>query len=107
MRLETWHNVITFRQAQAENSPLRFFGSVDDPDLYTWPAPLKLTAMAIQALKDFRPALTIMRIMCNDALEKRHWKDMSAIAGFDLSPNAGSSLRKYTKMGLYNFYDRM
>nr|CAI5851901.1 unnamed protein product [Callosobruchus analis] len=86
-------------QAQAENTAIRFFGVVDDPDLNSWPAPLKLAAMAIQALKDFRPAMTIMRIMCNDALMKRHWKEMSAIAGFELTPNAGSSLRKYTEMG--------
>ncbi|CAH1959988.1 unnamed protein product [Acanthoscelides obtectus] len=91
---------IKLRQAQAENTSIRFFGVVDDPDLYSWPAPLKLAANAIQALKDFRPAMTIMRIMCNDALVKRHWKEMSAIAGFELAPNAGSSLRKYTRMGL-------
>nr|CAH7749860.1 unnamed protein product [Callosobruchus chinensis] len=91
---------IKLRQAQVENKAIRFFSMVDDPDLYSWPAPLKLAAMAIQALKDFRPALTIMRIICNDALMKRHWKEMSAIAGFELTPNAGSSLRKYTEMGL-------
>lgn len=76
---------------------------MDDPDLFTWPAPLKLTALAIQTLKDFRPAMTLMRIMCNDALEKRHWKEMSLIAGFDLTPNAGTSLKKLTMMGLYSF----
>ncbi|CAH1159888.1 unnamed protein product [Phaedon cochleariae] len=91
---------IKLRQAQAENTRLRFFGVVDDPDLFSWPAPLKLTALAIQALKDFRPAMTLMRIMCNDALMKRHWKDMSDIAGFDLTPNAGTTLRKITMMGL-------
>lgn len=45
--------------------------------------------------------MTIMRIMCNDALEKRHWKEMSLIAGFDLTPNAGTSLKKLTMMGKY------
>ncbi|XP_018571400.1 dynein heavy chain 12, axonemal [Anoplophora glabripennis] len=91
---------IKLRQAQAENTPLRFFGIVDDPDINSRPAPIKLTTLAIQILKDFRPALTLMRIMCNDALMKRHWKEMSSIAGFDLTPNAGTSLRKLTKMGL-------
>ncbi|KAJ8944983.1 hypothetical protein NQ318_010185 [Aromia moschata] len=92
---------IKLRQAPGENeTPLRFFGVVDDPELFAWPSPLKLTALAIQALKDFRPAMVIMRIMCNDALMKRHWKEMSMIAGFDLTPNAGSSLRKLTMMGL-------
>lgn len=109
------------RQANAENSKVRFFGAIDDPDLYAWPAPLKLTALGAQRLKEFRPAMTLMRIMCNDALVcstlflnckstesqgqfslkvKRHWKEMSQIAGFDLTPNAGTSLRKITMMGL-------
>ncbi|KAG5885992.1 hypothetical protein JTB14_025387 [Gonioctena quinquepunctata] len=97
---------IKLRQAHAEHSALRFFGAVDDPDLFSWPAPLKLTALAIQALKDFRPAMNLMRIMCNDALMKRHWKEMSAIAGFDLTPNAGTSLTKFTKMGLEGDLDK-
>uniref|UniRef100_A0AAR5PYC5 AAA+ ATPase domain-containing protein n=1 Tax=Dendroctonus ponderosae TaxID=77166 RepID=A0AAR5PYC5_DENPD len=88
------------RQADAENSNVRFFGAIDDPDLYAWPAPLKLTALGTQRLKEFRPAMTLMRIMCNDALVKRHWKEMSQIAGFDLTPNAGTSLQKITTMGL-------
>lgn len=41
----------------------------------------------------------MMRIMCNKALMDRHWKDMSDIAGFDLTPNAGTSLRKMMKLG--------
>ncbi|XP_030765059.1 dynein heavy chain 12, axonemal [Sitophilus oryzae] len=93
------------RQASSEDT-LRFFGAVDDPDLYAWPSPLKLTALAIQKLKDFRPAMTLMRIMCNDALMKRHWKEMSLIAGFDLTPNAGTSLRKMTMMGLEGDLDK-
>ncbi|XP_970084.2 dynein axonemal heavy chain 12 [Tribolium castaneum] len=91
---------IKLRQAQAENISLRFDGIVDDPELVNWPAPLKLTAKAIQNLKDFRPALTMMKIMCNDALLKRHWKEMSEVAGFDMTPNAGTSLRKLMMMGL-------
>ncbi|KAL1506278.1 hypothetical protein ABEB36_005670 [Hypothenemus hampei] len=97
---------IKLRQAAIENTKMRFFGVIDDPDMYAWPAPLKLTALAINSLKEFRPALNIMRIMCNDALVKRHWKDMSLIAGFDLTPNAGTSLRKLTQMGLEHDLDK-
>ncbi|XP_057662093.1 dynein axonemal heavy chain 7 isoform X2 [Diorhabda carinulata] len=82
----------------SNDDELRFFGSVDDPDTNAWPSPLRLTAQAIQAIKDFRPAMTMMRIMCNDALMKRHWKEMSALAGFDLTPNAGTTLFKLTQM---------
>lgn len=88
------------KQAQAEESDLKFDGIVDDPDLHNWPAPLKLTSQSIHIIKEFRPALIMMRIMCNDALLKRHWKEMSEIAGFDMTPNAGTSLRKLMNMGL-------
>ncbi|XP_057662092.1 dynein axonemal heavy chain 12 isoform X1 [Diorhabda carinulata] len=90
----------------SNDDELRFFGSVDDPDTNAWPSPLRLTAQAIQAIKDFRPAMTMMRIMCNDALMKRHWKEMSALAGFDLTPNAGTTLFKLTQMGLEGDLDK-
>lgn len=38
--------------------------------------------------------------MCNSALRDRHWVEMSEIAGFDLMPDAGTSLRKITKFGI-------
>lgn len=38
--------------------------------------------------------------MCNPSLRDRHWAEMSSIAGFDLTPNAGTSLRKITKFGI-------
>ncbi|KAK9875371.1 hypothetical protein WA026_007766 [Henosepilachna vigintioctopunctata] len=94
------------RQAHQENSPLKFKGIADDVDSNNWPAPLKLCSQALQQVKDFRPAMTMMRIMCNDALLKRHWKDMSEIAKFDLTPNAGTSLRKMMHMGLEGDIDQ-
>ena len=37
---------------------------------------------------------------CNPALRQRHWDEMSEIAGFDLTPNAGTTLRKIINMNL-------
>lgn len=37
---------------------------------------------------------------CNSALRQRHWDEMSEVAGFDLTPNAGTTLRKIIKMNL-------
>ncbi|KAL3286286.1 hypothetical protein HHI36_000795 [Cryptolaemus montrouzieri] len=62
------------RQAHQEKSPLTFMGISDDVDSSNWPSPLKLCNQATQLIKKFRPAMTMMRIMCNDALLKRHWK---------------------------------
>lgn len=67
----------------------RFKGTVDDPDILNWPAPLKLCGMSLNVLEEFKPSLIVMQIMCNKALRPRHWKAMSEIAGFNLMPNAG------------------
>ncbi|XP_048523986.1 dynein axonemal heavy chain 7-like [Dendroctonus ponderosae] len=79
---------------------IRFKGTVDDPDILNWPAPLKLCGMCLNILQEFKPSLTIMQIMCNDALRPRHWKAMSEIAGFNLMPNAGTTLRKMVEFDL-------
>ncbi|XP_072386040.1 dynein axonemal heavy chain 7 isoform X2 [Diabrotica undecimpunctata] len=93
-------------RTSTNDDSLRFFGSVDDPDVFAWPAPLKLTYLAMQAIKDFRPVMTMMRIMCNDAIVRRHWKEMSLICGFDLTPNAGTTIRKFMIMGLEKDLDK-
>lgn len=47
-----------------------------------------------QSIKDFHLGVYIVNIMCNPALKDRHWDEMSEIAGFDLTPDAGTTLRK-------------
>ncbi|KAF2899449.1 hypothetical protein ILUMI_06723 [Ignelater luminosus] len=101
---KTYRNKI--RQAQTENQPRKFKGIMDDPDITNQPAPIKLCVKAIQQIKDFRPCLNMMNIMCNDALLQRHWDEMSEIAGFDLTPTAGTTLRKLMNMGLDSEIDK-
>lgn len=72
---------IRLRQLAAEQNPRRFKGSVDDPDILNQPAPVKLTQKVLQEIKEFRPHLTLMGIMCNAALLQRHWDEMSEVAG--------------------------
>ncbi|KAL1514308.1 hypothetical protein ABEB36_003585 [Hypothenemus hampei] len=88
------------RQAQDENLPLRFKGTVDDPDMLNWPAPLKLCGTALNILENFKPSLIVMKIMCNKDLRTRHWKAMSILANFDLTPNTGTTLEKMVNYNL-------
>lgn len=44
--------------------------------------------------------MPIIRIMCNPALTERHWEEMSEFAGFDLTPNAGTTLGKMIDFNL-------
>lgn len=56
-------------------------------------------------IKDFRTGGKIVSIMCNPALRSRHWDEMSSVAGFDLTPDAGTTLRKITNFGINDLLD--
>lgn len=86
------------RQAQDENLPIRFKGTVDDPDILNWPAPLKLCGTALRLIEQFKPLVNVMKTICNPCLRKRHWNAMSEIAGVDVTPNAGTTLKKMMKI---------
>lgn len=94
------------RKLQAEQNPMRFKGSVDDPEFLNLPAPLKLCQTVIQQIKEFRPALRMMSIMCNDALLPRHWDEMCEVAGLEITPNAATTLRKMLAMNLESDIDK-
>ncbi|XP_055844482.1 dynein axonemal heavy chain 12 [Episyrphus balteatus] len=76
------------------NPVCRFRGQTEDPDPEQHPVPLKLCAKMINWIKDFRLGVFMVNIMCNPALRKRHWTEMSQIADFDITPDAGTTLRK-------------
>lgn len=38
--------------------------------------------------------------MCNPALTEGHWEEMSELIGFDLTPNAGTTLEKIIDLHL-------
>ncbi|XP_022919154.2 dynein axonemal heavy chain 7 [Onthophagus taurus] len=96
---------IKLRVLAAEGNPRTFKGSTDDPDPMNYPAPMKLCQKALDQIKDFRPCLTLMDVMCQKALLPRHWAEMSLIAGFDLTPTAGTTLRKLFELNLMDNID--
>lgn len=84
----------------------QFQGQTEDPDPDKHPVPLKLCANMLQSIKDFHIGNIIVNIMCNQALCSRHWEEMSEIAKFDLTPNAGTSLRKIINFKLDSEMDQ-
>lgn len=93
------------KQQIAEGNERRFQGMADDLDVNMQPAPMKLCAQAIAELKEWRPNVQMAHIMCNPALMQRHWDEMSTIAGFDLTPTAGTTLRKIIAFDLWSEID--
>ncbi|XP_076222913.1 dynein heavy chain at 62B [Nomia melanderi] len=86
----------------ATSYPYGFIGSPDDPDPYQQPAPLKLCHQLIEDIKWFKQCLPLLVVFRNPALKQIHWDDMSTIAGFDVTPDAGTTFRKIINM---NFLD--
>lgn len=48
----------------------------------------------------FQEYIPVIGIMCNRGMRPRHWEKMSATAGFDMTPDSGSTLRKVLKLNL-------
>ncbi|XP_026667107.1 dynein heavy chain 12, axonemal-like [Ceratina calcarata] len=82
------------------NKCFKFSGIADDPEPMQQPTPLKLCWQALNDINEFKRYLPLVTCMCNPALQKRHWVEMSEICNFDLTPNAGTSLRKIISFNL-------
>ncbi|XP_043503405.1 dynein axonemal heavy chain 12-like [Polistes fuscatus] len=84
----------------ATNYPYSFKGLIEDPDPFQQPAPIKLAYQINEDIKWFKVYVPLVTVFCNPALRQHHWDEMSIIAGFDLTPNAGTTLRKMIFMDL-------
>lgn len=82
------------KQDMLGNPTLKFRGQTEDPDPDKHPVPLRLCDRMSSWIAGFGTGAYIVKIMCNSALRDRHWQEMSDIAGFNLKPDAGTSLRK-------------
>lgn len=67
----------------SENQNCKFKGQLEDPDTEKHPAPLKIIARMIFAIRDDfqKKGVRVVSIMCNPALRARHWEEMTQIAG--------------------------
>lgn len=82
------------------NKAYKFSGIVDDPDPMQQPAPLKLCWQVLKDINNFINFVPLAICFCNPALRKRHWNEMSSVSGFNLQPNAGTTLKKIIELDL-------
>ncbi|TRZ01398.1 hypothetical protein DNTS_018422, partial [Danionella cerebrum] len=54
----------------------------------------------VEQVKEFKEYIPVVSILCNPGIRPRHWEQMSEIAGQDLTPDSGTSLRKILKQNL-------
>lgn len=90
---------IKIKQASTVLGVCSWKGFVDDPEIINRPAPLQLCIKTMDYIKQFRPIMTVIQIFCSSALCQRHWDEMSEIAGYDMTPDAGTTLRKMVTKG--------
>ncbi|KAK0162631.1 hypothetical protein PV327_006394 [Microctonus hyperodae] len=84
----------------ASHKLFKFSGMIDDPDPMQQPAPMKLCFQALQQINEFKHYVELINCICNKAMEQRHWDEMSIIYGSDITPNAGTTLRKFITLNL-------
>nr|XP_045615668.1 dynein axonemal heavy chain 7-like isoform X1 [Procambarus clarkii] len=89
-----------FKQQALEGDPRKARMNLDDPNPDNLPGPLRVCALALTQIKNFKEHLPLVSVLCNKGLRPRHWQNLNKAAGFDITPNAGTSLRKVVQMQL-------
>uniref|UniRef100_A0A670IKF9 Dynein axonemal heavy chain 12 n=1 Tax=Podarcis muralis TaxID=64176 RepID=A0A670IKF9_PODMU len=59
-----------------------------------------------RAVVEERENIPLVTILCNPGIRARHWKQMSEIVGYDLTPDSGTTLRKVLKQNLTPFLEK-
>ncbi|XP_070559445.1 dynein axonemal heavy chain 12-like isoform X2 [Ptychodera flava] len=74
----------------------------DEPGM----AALKVCNTIQEQVKEFKEYIPVISTLCNPGLRQRHWEKISDIAGFDMTPDTGSTLRKVLKKNLDPFMEQ-
>ncbi|XP_071484907.1 dynein axonemal heavy chain 12-like [Diadema antillarum] len=69
-------------------------------------AAIKVCNTVQEQIKEFKEYIPTIAILCNPGIRPRHWSKMSDIAGFDLTPDSGSTLRKVLKLNLGTYMEK-
>ncbi|XP_077865268.1 dynein axonemal heavy chain 12 [Saccoglossus kowalevskii] len=73
----------------------------DEPGM----AAIKVCETVQEQIKEFKDYIPVISTLCNPGLRQRHWDKISDIAGFDMTPDSGSTLRKVLKNNLDPFME--
>ncbi|NXM23807.1 DYH7 protein, partial [Oxyruncus cristatus] len=61
---------------------------------------LTMCSSVLEQVQDFKENIPTVTVFCNPGMRDRHWERMSNIVGYDLTPDAGTTLRKILKQNL-------
>ena len=94
-------------QAAAAAAPLVVEKDEDEKELEKLergdPEMIKVCNSIMTQLEEFKKNIPVISVLCNPGIRDRHWEKMSDIAGKNLKPDAGTTLRKVLRMGLAEY----
>ncbi|XP_061474275.1 dynein axonemal heavy chain 12 [Rhineura floridana] len=67
---------------------------------------ISMCSAVMEQIKDFKENIPLVTTLCNPGIRARHWKQMSEIVGYDLTPDSGSTLRKVLKQNLTPYLEK-
>ncbi|KAG8523853.1 Dynein heavy chain 7, axonemal [Galemys pyrenaicus] len=67
---------------------------------------ITMCTTVMEQIKVFKEYIPTVSILCNPGMRARHWKLLSEIAGCDLTPDSGTTLRKVLKLNLTPYLDQ-
>ncbi|TPX60170.1 hypothetical protein SpCBS45565_g07578 [Spizellomyces sp. 'palustris'] len=68
-------------------------------------APQNIAKQVREKIDEFMLNLPLIHVLCNPGMRDRHWNKMTQVAGFDIKPDATTSLRKMLKLNLEPFLE--
>ncbi|XP_041084991.1 dynein heavy chain 3, axonemal-like [Polyodon spathula] len=71
------------------------------------PGPRRVADSIKVKIDKFKQYLPILSTICNPGIKQRHWEKISEIVGFDLKPEADTSLLNMVEYGLAKFIDKL
>ncbi|GFO33725.1 dynein heavy chain 12, axonemal-like, partial [Plakobranchus ocellatus] len=78
----------------------------DEEDAMKIPEAVNIINSTMDSIKDFKEVIPVIAIMCNPGVRKRHWDKMEEIAGFALTPDTGTTLRKMLKLDIKPYMEQ-
>ncbi|XP_039631019.1 dynein heavy chain 3, axonemal [Polypterus senegalus] len=71
------------------------------------PGPRRVADNIKAKVEKFKQYLPVLSTICNPGIKDRHWEQISEIVGFDVKPDASSSLINMVDIGLSKYIDRL
>ncbi|GLG98287.1 Dynein heavy chain, cytoplasmic, partial [Gryllus bimaculatus] len=71
------------------------------------PGAKRIAEMVRAKVEKFKQFIPLLHVICNQGLQERHWKEISEVAGVDITPEKYPSLNDMVEAGLMKYVTRL